>query len=336
MRVVLTIAEQVSATLVFAVVELWIIVSHPKTYFQSWTRARAQRRFPFHAFPRSIDEKFTWRKIFDHDPAFTRLSDKLVLRDWIKETGVGLEMTPVLWSGFSPRAMPKALQRGDVMIKANHDSGSNWPMWNNPPEPDVLLREMEHALASDFSRRWGEWGYKQVAPRIFAEARIGSDEDVVSDLKLYTFGRRIERIVHIEDRADGRHGQIFVPDETGEYLRLERPPSVCDFVLDVPIEGFLADAVDLARTLGEPFDHMRVDFMEAGGQLYLSEMTIYNQSGHLPNGGEDPNSQVSRAWDINRSWVIRTRSGGALQRLYLGLLKRAVDRAGATKGLPPA
>ena len=168
------------------------------------------------------------------------------------------------------------------------------------------------------------------------EARIGKDGEAVNDLKIYTFGRRIERIVHIEDREDGRHGQVFVPDGQGGFTRLNRPPSVCDYILDVPITGFLARAVDLARTLGEPFDHMRVDFMEAGGTLYLAEMTIYNQSGHLPNGGEDPSSNVSRAWDINRSWIMRTRDGGPFKRLYLGLLKRAVDRAGASKNLPPA
>ncbi|MEL6688759.1 MAG: ATP-grasp fold amidoligase family protein [Pseudomonadota bacterium] len=336
MWVVRVILERLLAAIVFAIVELWIIVTHPGTYLQSWRRAREYGRLPFHAFPRSMDEKLTWRKIFDHDPTFTRLSDKLALRDWLQETGVDVKMAPVLWAGFSPRAMPAEFQKGDVIIKANHDSGSTWAMWDNPPERDVLIAEMEQALSVDFSRRHGEWGYKGVAPRVFAEARLGKDGVPLRDLKFYTFGRRIERILHSEFREDGRYGQVLVPDGTGGFSRLGRVPWGFDHEMDVPVDDVLPRAVDFARTLAEPFDHMRVDFIEANGELFLAEMTVYTLGGFLPNGGEDPESNVSKAWDITRSWVIRTRSGGPLKRFYLGLLKRAVDRAGVSKNLPPA
>ena len=330
------VVERFLAPIVFAFVEVWILLAHPRTDLQSWKRARGYGRFPFHAFPRSMDEKLTWRKVFDRNPAFTRLSDKLALRDWVCEAGLDIQMAPVLWAGFSPRAIPDELLRGDVMIKTNHDSGSVWPMWHNPPDRARLIAEIDRALSVDYSRGQGEWGYKHVTPRVFVEGRVGRAGDAVRDLKFYCCGRRVERILHSEFRADGRHGQVFVPNGAGGFTRQDRVPYGFDHKIDVPIDEVLPRLLELARTLAEPFDQMRVDFIEAGGELYLAEMTVYTLGGYLPNGGEDPKSDISRAWDINRSWIMRTRDGGPLKRLYLGLLKRAVDRAAVSEGLPPA
>mgnify|MGYP001813399370 CR=1 FL=1 len=331
------IIERVVATLLFAFVEVGIFISHPRLYRQSVRRARSFGRYPFHSFPRSANEKFLWRKVFDHDPTFVRLSDKLELRNYLRETGLDLSMTPVLWAGFSPHALPEKLMTGDVMIKANHDSGSYLAMWCNEHSRDAVIAKLEHALNKDFSLSFGEWGYKNVTPRVFAEKRIGQSSDNLNDLKFYTFGRRIERIVHIQDRPNGRFGQVFEPDGKGEFFRLDRAPSVCDGKIEVPLEGILGRAVSLARDLGAPFDHMRVDLLEAEGKLWLTEMTIYNQGGHITSGGADPDTQISRAWDLRLSWAIRTRSGGIGRRIYLGMLKRALDRANEKlPSLPPA
>lgn len=336
MRLLRSILEPAVAALVFGIVEMCFIVGHYRLYRESLRRARRFGRFPFHAFPRSANEKFLWRKVFDRDPSFVRLSDKLALRGWLEETGLDLFMARVLWAGFSPHALPEAVLSGDIMIKANHDSGTHFPMWANPPSRDVLVASLERALAEDYSRRRGEWGYTLVVPRVFAEERIGREGMPINDLKFYTFGRRIERIVHIQDRETGRYGQVFEPDGKSGFHRLERAPAVCDGKLVEPLDGVFERAVDLARLLGGPFDQMRVDLLEADGDLFLTEMTIYNQSGHIADGGAYPGSQISRAWDIRRSWAIRTRPGGPATRLYLWFLKRALDRAAASRDLPPA
>jgi hypothetical protein len=335
------IIERLACLVVFGIAELCIILWGPKHYLLSLRRARSYGRFPFHAFPRSLNEKYHWRKVFDRNPEFVALSDKLALRDWMKGAGVDVAMTPVLWAGASPHALPREMLSGDVMIKPNHASGVCFPMWekahaDDEPSRATLIAKLNSVLKSDYSRMYGEWGYKNIPPRVFAEKRIGRDGTAINDLKFYMFGRRIERIVHLQDRPDGRYGQVFEPDGLGGFTCLDRFPSVCIGKAEVSFDKVLGPAAILARNLGDPFDHMRVDLLEADGAMWLTEMTIYNQGGHLPNGGEDPDSQISKAWDIRRSWAIRTRSGGLAKRLYLGLLKRALDRADTTRGLPPA
>ena len=330
MNGIFTTLERACAALVFVFVEVGIVLRYPKTYWRALRRARAAGVYPFHACPRSMDEKFLWRKTFDRDPCFSRISDKLALRGWLQDSGLDLSMTPVLWAGFSPHALPDEFLTGDVVIKANHDCGTCFMMWRDALPRDILTTKLECALARDYSQYAGEWGYKNIVPRVFAEKRIGRDGIAVNDLKFYTFGRRIERIVHIQDQQGGRFGQVFVPDGEGGFDRLNRAPTVCDGMIDVPLEGVFDRALSLACELGAPFDHMRVDLLEADGELFMTEMTVYNQSGYLTEGGADRNSNVSLAWDIRRSWALRTRPGGLGMRIYLGLLHRAIDRTNPT------
>ena len=150
--------ERMVAAFVFALVEIGIFVSHPRTYWKSVRRALSFGRYPFHAFPRSAGEKFLWRKVFDHDPTFVRMSDKLEVRNFLQEAGLNLSMTPVLWAGFSPHGLPQNLLTGDVMIKANHDSGTHFAMWHNELPLNAVMAQLQVALRRDYSRKFGEWG----------------------------------------------------------------------------------------------------------------------------------------------------------------------------------
>ena len=197
---------------VFLVVELAILVTHPKLYWRSVRRTLGFGRYPFHAYPRSMDEKFLWRKVFDHDPTFTRISDKLEVREWLKETGLDLKMTPLLWSGASAQDIPGRFLSGDVIIKANHDSASGIAMWQDPVPRDEVIERLESALECDYSASFGEWGYRDIPRKVFVEQRIGAEGVALNDLKFYTFGSRVERLTHIQNRPDGRFGQVFEPD----------------------------------------------------------------------------------------------------------------------------
>lgn len=321
--------------LVFGIAELWIILQGPRFYKQSVKRAVGFGRWPFHAFPRSADEKFLWRKCFDRDPVFTRLSDKLELRRWLAETGAELSMAPVLWSGQRPQDIPQALLTSDVIVKTNHNSGGNLS-----PDPTNLDRaliddKLDRWLSGDYSRICGEWGYKNVPRQVFVEQRIGPKDVPIDDWKFYTFGSHIQRIVHIQNHADRRLGEVFAPTADGEFVRLDRPPRVCTGLLGGDRPASFDRAVALARQLGAGFDQMRVDLMEAEGKLWMGEMTIYNQTGYITDGGAFPDTPESQNWDLRRSWFLRTRPGGPFARFYARVLHKALDRAARLRNRPP-
>jgi len=46
-----------------------------------------------------VNEKFLWRKLFDHDPRFVVLSDKLACKEWVTERAPELAVAKVHWLG---------------------------------------------------------------------------------------------------------------------------------------------------------------------------------------------------------------------------------------------
>ncbi|WP_019024027.1 MULTISPECIES: hypothetical protein [unclassified Thioalkalivibrio] len=80
---------------------------------------------PCTAFPRTANEKFLWRKIFDHDPRFTILSDKLASKAWVAERVQSLAIPEVLWRGTRPPTIPKSVLQQNVIFKANYGLGTN-------------------------------------------------------------------------------------------------------------------------------------------------------------------------------------------------------------------
>ena len=48
------------------------------------------QRGPGVTLPRTINEKFTWRKVFDHGPLFPAVIDKIGVKDWLIRTDMPL------------------------------------------------------------------------------------------------------------------------------------------------------------------------------------------------------------------------------------------------------
>ena len=74
--------------------------------------------------PKTINEKIQWLKIY-HTPAlYTTLTDKLLVRDWVKDK-IGSEyLKPLLWSGKNYDEIPFDNLPESLFIQANH--GCKW------------------------------------------------------------------------------------------------------------------------------------------------------------------------------------------------------------------
>ena len=73
--------------------------------------------------PRRFTEKMQWRKLFDLNPIYAVISDKLAVRDFIA-TRVGTDvLVPLLWVGNDPSAVPFDAFDPPYVIKSTHASG---------------------------------------------------------------------------------------------------------------------------------------------------------------------------------------------------------------------
>lgn len=166
------------------------------------------------ALPHTYNEKMLWRMIFDRNPRFVLFSDKLGSRVHFAKTCPGLHLPRILWRGEHPADLPRLFLTEPVVIKANHGCGFNWFPARMPRDEELLQRTLRQWLATDYSRKWGEWAYRGVLPQVFVEERLGATlPGEMIELKVHLFhGKVFYTVVYVGEKTGHSLSAIFSKD----------------------------------------------------------------------------------------------------------------------------
>ena len=144
-----------------------------------------------------------------------------------------------------------------------------------------LLTNIE-AYVSNLKRNYfdcnRDWPYKNVKPRIIAEAYMeDSTYKELRDYKFFTFGG-IPKVLYI---AQGRgNGELTVADFFDmefNHLDLTIDHKMANTTPEKP--QCFEEMKKLAAVLSEGTPQLRVDFYEVDGKVYFGEMTFFHCSG---------------------------------------------------------
>ena len=305
----------------FAAIDGWAQLRHRRLL--RWTRSQEvvdNRRIKV-ALPRAMNDKWVWRKIFDRDPRFVTVSDKLAMRAWAER--FGLETPRVLWQGCDGRDIPAELLNQEVVVKSNHGSGRNIFLSGGAPAREEVIAQTARFMRRDYGRRQGQWAYAAIPRRIFVEEFLGACG--LEELKIYTYGRHIERVFRVVDRF-GERGAAMLEDSGAGLEPYTTRIHSFERHHDGPWPSTLSEAMEAARRIGAEFDAMRVDFLTDGSRLWLNELTVYDQGGFREYDGHLPDTEPALRWDLRRSWFMRTPQRG-WREAYRRALGRALEAA---------
>lgn len=232
--------------------------------------------------PYTFNEKIQWMKLYDSTPLKTRLADKYLVREWIREKIGEQYLIPMLgiWDTF------KEINIGDLpdsfVLKMNH--GSTW---------NVVIKEKGKMDWKEIQKKFDCWAtinyafvlgfemqYLNIPPKIIAEQYIGDVNGALLDYKIHCFDGKPEYIHVIGDRDINRHRAkeafyntewVLQPFTSGAFPRYreekEKP-------------GNLDEMLQIARILSEGFPYVRVDLYElSSGEIKFGEMTFTPGSG---------------------------------------------------------
>ena len=95
-----------------------------------------------------------------------------------------------------------------------------------------------------------------------------------------------------------------------------------------PAPASLYRVFELAARLAAGRDHVRIDLYEVDGVLHFSEFTFYNMAGRFGWGIQKEFPQMTRLWDLSRSWFLTEPQSGWCG-AYARWLKSRIDRIAA-------
>lgn len=171
-----------------------------KAYIKLYYRLRVGRKLNTHD-PETLNEKLQWLKFNYRFPLQSIVSDKLLVRDYVKEK-IGEEyLIPLLgsWEEYSDIDFSSLPER--FVLKCNHDSGGLVVCTDKDKlNYEEAKKKIEKSLKSNFFYIGREYQYRNIKPMILCEKFISDDGNVPMDYKIYCFNGKPDVILVCKDR----------------------------------------------------------------------------------------------------------------------------------------
>lgn len=233
------------------------------------------------ANPVTYNQKSQWLKLHDDLALRTLLSDKYLVRDWVKGK-IGEEYLVELLGVYDRfdeidfDALPDKFA-----LKANHGSG-----WN------VIVQDKAKLDKADAKRKFDAWmqlnysyvmgglelQYEKIQPKIICEQYMENDGGELYDYKFFCFDGKCHYIKYVCGRYNDRDEEMVFYDTDWNWqpfnyiVPLTHP--------DLPRPKSLEKMIELAEVLSAGMPAVRVDFYELpNGKIIFGEMTFTSYGG---------------------------------------------------------
>ena len=236
--------------------------------------------------PQTFNEKLQWLKLHDRKPIYTTMVDKYEVKKYVASI-IGEEyIIPTLgvWESFDE--IDFASLPDQFVMKCTHDSGGLLIVKDKSKmNLKAARKKIENCLKTNYYYLGREWPYKDVKPRVIAEAYMedsGTAERCfnggappLKDYKIYTFNGKakicmINQNRNLHTTADYFDKDFCWLDFKWGYDHANVPP-------EKPKNYELM--YELAEKLAEGTTEVRVDFYEVNNCVYFGELTFFDGSG---------------------------------------------------------
>ena len=253
--------------------------------------------------PQTFSEKLQWLKLYNRKPEYTQMVDKYEVKKYVSQIIGDEYIIPTLgvWDTFDEIDFDTLPEQ--FVLKCTHDSGGLVIGKDKSQLNFVEARKkIEKSLKHNYYK-WGrEWAYKNVRPRIIAEAYMEDNEtNELRDYKFFSFNGVVKALFIASDRqVAGEETKFDFFDADFKHLNFTNGHPNADELPKCP-ETF-EKMKKLAEQLSTGIPQVRVDFYEVNGKTYFGELTFAHWSGLKPFNPE--------SWDRTFGEWIELPKGG--------------------------
>lgn len=233
--------------------------------------------------PTTYNEKINWMKLYNRNPYYTTLVDKLKVKDVvaqkigdehvIKTLGVWKRAEEIEWDKLPDRFVLKTTQGGgNVGIMICRDKSSF--------DKSKAIANMNAALKQNLYYSSREWPYKDVEPIIFAEEYMEDEHGELRDYKFFCFNGKCKMLFVATERQTREEPYFNFFDENYNPLPFKQEHPVNPVIPEKP-EGF-DEMKRIAEVLSKGLPHVRMDLYVINGKVYFGEYTFYHFGGAMP------------------------------------------------------
>ena len=231
--------------------------------------------------PKRFTEKLQWLKLYDRNPLYTNLVDKLSVKEYVARLIGEESVIPTLGVWERAEDIDWNMLPDKFVLKTTHSGGGTGVILCNDKllldknkVEEILTRSLKQSVFPTLR----EWPYKNVPHRIIAEQLLDKDPiyDDVPDYKFYCF-HGVPRVLliasnrftsHNFDYFDMDFNNLGITSNMGNRSAISFTKPPC-----------FDEMKKVASKLSHGFPHVRVDMYYSNNRIYFGELTFYDSSG---------------------------------------------------------
>jgi hypothetical protein len=258
----------------------FLLLLFPKK-FQIWVNFRIRvGYYPNFRLPKSFNEKIQHRKLYDKNPLYIICSDKLAVREYVKDKIGEKYLIPLLYLGDKISKADLKKFDCDYVVKTTHNSGGICIVKQAQSiDYSEIETSINKSLQTDFGVLTDEPWYSSIIPRVIVE-RMLKDESGNSppDYKFHVFNCKGDQklILQVDYDRNGDHNRTFY-DESFNILPFSLKYK--NLYKQINKVSQLKSMVEVAKKLSSDFDYVRVDLYWNDCEIFFGELTFAAESG---------------------------------------------------------
>ncbi len=258
--------------------------------------------------PTTFNEKILFRMAYDRNELFKIISDKLLVRNYVRDVIGEQYLTKLYASVENLNEINLDTLPESYVAKVNHGSGGLLGVWSGTPKEislpadtkeirwarywvhpenfnkDLALKMFDYWINSDYgsqSLRTPEWAYQNMERRILIEETLLDDKGrLATQLHFWVFSGKV-RMISVAGRDEtGQHTFAFFTKDWAQIemtIFIKRLYQTTSPVPEKPKN--LSQMIEVAELLSGNLDFIRVDLYNINERIVFGEMTLYPTAG---------------------------------------------------------
>jgi hypothetical protein len=260
--------------------------------------------------PKTFNEKLWWLKLNNRDPLLTKCTDKVLVREYIKELG----FSEILNNIYGIYEKPEDINFSEIpdksFIKTNHGSGGNFIYNKSNFNKFKFISDFNKNLGRNYYLNSREWNYKNINPLILIEENLNpNNSSILVDYRFLCFDGVVKYIFADINTAsfDGTHNPSAkrnVYDLNFNLLPIKAHRENFDSSLITKPKNF-ESMLKYAQELSKPFVFSRIDLYNIEGKIIFGEITFYHGGATQTIYPVELELTLGNLIDINSSKIVR-------------------------------
>jgi len=234
--------------------------------------------------PMTLNERINWLKLYNRNPLYTTLVDKVAVKEYVKNKYGAKYIIPTIGVYSNTNEIDIAALPNQFVLKANHDSGTYLICQDKSAfDWQAAKKKLNKGLKRDFYKIHRAWPYKDVKRKILCEKMLPvKNGQLPIDYKFFCFDGVVDCVMLCLDR-DTPNAKFYFFDKEWNLLRYNVAGKQAPIDFTLPKPPRLNAMFEFAAKLSKGMQFVRIDLYYEEDTIYFGEYTFFPDDGFDSN-----------------------------------------------------